>query len=502
MSEPRFPPLEPSHLTPEQSRVAAELTRGPRGSVRGPYVPLIYSPELADRMRHLGDFIRFEGVLPPRLKEIVIFTVARHWSVEFMFAIHRDSAAQLGLSQAQIDAMARGERPSGLLAQEQAALDMAHELLRGARVGDAAYQAASAHFDRRGLIELVAFVGYYTTLAMILNTARIPLPAGRCAAAAAGALEASGRRRMDPHLRLTVAAADLAPARAALLAMAGRPRPARSRVTATYYDTEDHALHRRALTLEVRRSGRRYLQTVTHDTGADPAPEQWLDLIGGPRPDLAVSQARHRIDDELAGSALRPLFTTQIEKSSFRLRARLQAAATSRSRSSAARSAAAGGASDTLHVIDLVLRGGESVVLWDVALRLLELVPCRIEPQSAADRGFRLLAPDAEASAAATTASRSRAQGGHDVLDAAAATDRPQPDRGACALRQEARPRSTARPKRSTRCASRCGACARSWRRCARCCRKTITPGPTACCAGSGARWGTCGTSTCSMPAC
>jgi 4-carboxymuconolactone decarboxylase len=178
MSEARFPELKPSDLDAAQAKLAAELTRGPRGSVRGPYVPLIYSPDLADRMRHLGDFIRFEGVLPPKLKEIVIFTVARHWSVEFMFAIHRESAAKLGVTEAQTDALARGTRPQGLTAQEQSAYEMTSELLRTGRVGDAAYAAAAAHFDRRGLIELVNFVGYYTTLAMILNTARIPLPDG------------------------------------------------------------------------------------------------------------------------------------------------------------------------------------------------------------------------------------------------------------------------------------------------------------------------------------
>jgi 4-carboxymuconolactone decarboxylase len=178
MTEPRFPELRPNELDAAQAKIAADLTRGPRGSVRGPYVPLIYSPDLADRMRHLGDFIRFEGVLPPKLKEIVIFTVARHWSVEFMFAIHRDSAAKLGVTQEQIEALARGARPQGLTAQEHAAYEMALELLRTARVGDAAYDAAAAPFDRRGLIELVNFVGYYTTLAMILNTARIPLPQG------------------------------------------------------------------------------------------------------------------------------------------------------------------------------------------------------------------------------------------------------------------------------------------------------------------------------------
>ena len=178
MTDPRFKPLAADQWTPEQRRVAEALTQSPRGSVRGPYVPLIYSPELADRMRHLGDFIRFGGVLPPRLKEIVIFTVARHWSVEFMFAIHRQMSAELGLDRAIIDAIASGARPAALTPPEAAAYDAARELLRTARVGDAAFAALRRHFAERGIIELVSFVGYYTSLAMILNIARIEPPDG------------------------------------------------------------------------------------------------------------------------------------------------------------------------------------------------------------------------------------------------------------------------------------------------------------------------------------
>jgi 4-carboxymuconolactone decarboxylase len=178
MTETRFPPLAPEEWSDAQRKVAASLTSSPRGGVRGPYVPLIYSPELAAHMLHLGDFIRFEGVLPPRLKEVVILAVARHWSVDFMFAVHRENSAELGLERAVVDAIAAGGRPQGLPPEEDAALAATLELLRTGRIGDEAYAAMRRHFDERGLIELVGFVGYYTSLAMILNTARIPPPEG------------------------------------------------------------------------------------------------------------------------------------------------------------------------------------------------------------------------------------------------------------------------------------------------------------------------------------
>jgi 4-carboxymuconolactone decarboxylase len=174
----RFKPLSPEQWTDAQRRVAEALTKSPRGAVRGPYVPLIYSPELAGHMLRLGDFIRFGGVLPPRLKEIVIYVVARHWSVEFMFAIHAQMATEQGIDRAIVDTIAHGRRPDALSGQEAAAYDAARELVRTARIGDATYAELRGYFDEGGVIELVAFVGYYTSLAMILNTAQIEPPAG------------------------------------------------------------------------------------------------------------------------------------------------------------------------------------------------------------------------------------------------------------------------------------------------------------------------------------
>ena len=178
MSETRFPTLAPGAMSAAQQEIARTLTAGPRGGVRGPYVPLIYSPELAERMRHLGDFIRFEGVLPPRLKEIVIFTVARHWNVDFMFAVHRQTCAAAGVAADIPDAIEDGRRPAGLDAVESAAVDAAQALLRTGGIGDALFATLRGHLGERGVIELVAFVGYYCTLAMILNTGRIPVPEG------------------------------------------------------------------------------------------------------------------------------------------------------------------------------------------------------------------------------------------------------------------------------------------------------------------------------------
>jgi 4-carboxymuconolactone decarboxylase len=174
----RFRNLKPDERSREQQALAEKLTASRRGSVRGPYIPLQHSPELADRMRHLGDFIRFGGALPAKLKEILILLNARHWSMDYMFAVHRDFSREAGVDPAIVEAIAAGERPEGLDAVESAAFDLAQELLRECRVSDACFAAARDQLGETSTIELISFIGYYTMLAMILNASEMSLPPG------------------------------------------------------------------------------------------------------------------------------------------------------------------------------------------------------------------------------------------------------------------------------------------------------------------------------------
>jgi 4-carboxymuconolactone decarboxylase len=45
-------------------------------------------------------------------------------------------------------------------------------------VGDAAFEAVRARFGLEGALELLVLCGYYTLMAMVLNTAGLPLPGG------------------------------------------------------------------------------------------------------------------------------------------------------------------------------------------------------------------------------------------------------------------------------------------------------------------------------------
>jgi 4-carboxymuconolactone decarboxylase len=65
------------------------------------------------------------------------------------------------------------------MADDEAALyDFCIELHRHKSVSDATYARALATFGEQGIVDTVGLSGWYTLVAMVLNTARTPVPAG------------------------------------------------------------------------------------------------------------------------------------------------------------------------------------------------------------------------------------------------------------------------------------------------------------------------------------
>src|ERR1700722_3152697 len=105
-------------MTPEQKRVAHAVASGPRGGLRGPFHALLRSPELADRVRYLGDFVRFESNFPAPLRELAILVVAQFWSADYEWNPHGKPALVAGLDPAIPAAIEAGRRPETLTLDE------------------------------------------------------------------------------------------------------------------------------------------------------------------------------------------------------------------------------------------------------------------------------------------------------------------------------------------------------------------------------------------------
>lgn len=174
----RLPPLPPAQWTEAQRREAQAIIDGPRGALIAPFVPLLRSPELMGHAQRMGEYLRYRSALPLRLSELAILDVARRWSQPVEWAIHAPIALAQGVAAATVAALAAGRAPEDLPEDEAAVLAFCDELQRQRAVGDATWQRALQALGETGVVDLMALVGYYTLLAMVMNASRTPAPPG------------------------------------------------------------------------------------------------------------------------------------------------------------------------------------------------------------------------------------------------------------------------------------------------------------------------------------
>ena len=175
---PLYPELRPEQMTEAQKRVYAAIAGGPRGGVRGPFNALLRSPELADRVQHVGEYLRFNSSLPPRLNELAILINARFWGSKYEWYAHRPLAEKAGLAAAVADDIARTARPTSMQEDETIVYEFCTALHTTHAVDDALFARAVGLLGVRGVIDLIGVSGYYTLVSMVLNVADVPLPAG------------------------------------------------------------------------------------------------------------------------------------------------------------------------------------------------------------------------------------------------------------------------------------------------------------------------------------
>lgn len=163
----------PEEMTQEQRRVYDDTVRGRRGRMPAPLAAWLESPVLADRAQKLGEFVRYETSLLPRLSELAILVVARHWTAQFEWSAHKAEALKAGLAQGIIDDIAARRTPRFPDEDERAIYEFSASLNQRHGVSDELYRATAERIGLRGVVELVGILGYYTLISMTLNAFEI-----------------------------------------------------------------------------------------------------------------------------------------------------------------------------------------------------------------------------------------------------------------------------------------------------------------------------------------
>jgi 4-carboxymuconolactone decarboxylase len=178
-AQDRLPPLSPDKMTDAQKKAAAEY-KALRGTdmTTPPWTVLSRVPDYVIPVLQMRLHNQTNSALNPKLTEFAILIAARRWTNNYEWELHRDAAVKAGLSQEIMTAVADGRRPERMSEDEALLYDFCQELMHNESVSDATYQRALARFGEAGVVEATTLEGYYSFLAIVMNMARSPLPAG------------------------------------------------------------------------------------------------------------------------------------------------------------------------------------------------------------------------------------------------------------------------------------------------------------------------------------
>ena len=151
----------------------------PRARVRRPFNAWLRSPELADRLQKVGEYVRFNTSLDKRLNEMAIIMTAQFWGSQYEWFAHAPLAAKAGLSSDIIAELKAGQRPSKMAEDEAVVYDFVNELTTTQKVSDETYARAKKVFNDQQIVDLTAVAGNYVMVAMVLAMAEETVPPGR-----------------------------------------------------------------------------------------------------------------------------------------------------------------------------------------------------------------------------------------------------------------------------------------------------------------------------------
>ena len=173
----RLPPIDTDALSPPQRAVYDSIAGGARGGVRGPFLALLHSPDLAARVEQLGVYVRYQCAVPVRLRELAILVVAQFWRADYEWFAHAALAEKQGLPRETLQAFGAGANPEWPTEEDALLVQFCSQLLRTRRVSDATYARMQQLLGVQGTTDLVGLVGYYTLLALTLNAHEVEVPA-------------------------------------------------------------------------------------------------------------------------------------------------------------------------------------------------------------------------------------------------------------------------------------------------------------------------------------
>jgi triphosphatase len=195
-------------------------------------------------------------------------------------------------------------------------------------------------------------------------------------------------------LQLSTDPSQLPALKAALETASAAPGGEPSLITSIHYDTPDWKLHQHGLSLRVEQDDIRRVQ-VLRRLGSVADNSEWRDIVTSEEPDPLAPETGARLRG-LIDTKLYPLWRTEVRRTCLTLGVEPAVEITA-TLDEGEMSASVGDATEPVCDLALEMTEGDSSVLFDLVLQLLEAAPLRIKTPDSAERGYRLLGDAVEA---------------------------------------------------------------------------------------------------------
>lgn len=174
-----LPPLTEAQLAPSGAEIehmtAVRSHAEGTGQLGNVYLTLLHNPALAVQVGKLGETIRFHGVLPDDVRELVILRFAARRGYRYEIAHHYRAATLAGLSDETIRALLRLEMPPNLRSDQVAAIRATDAVGADQSIpADVQSTLAEEHGDA-GVVELVVCCGLYSIMGITTVALDVPI---------------------------------------------------------------------------------------------------------------------------------------------------------------------------------------------------------------------------------------------------------------------------------------------------------------------------------------
>jgi 4-carboxymuconolactone decarboxylase len=148
------------------------------GRVAGPFGVMLHAPEICESVADMVTLMLSDTRLPHPLKELVILTIARDYTAQYEWGVHERRAHKFGLDADVIEALRHRREPDFHDQDQRVVYDVTRELLANKKLSDDGYAKAVAAFGEVAVVELIALIGFYIMVAVLLVSFDVDLPDG------------------------------------------------------------------------------------------------------------------------------------------------------------------------------------------------------------------------------------------------------------------------------------------------------------------------------------